>query len=46
MLIRVFHFTNLEGLPIKLDMFFFLVSGPLIYLIVFFYFTLLQYWIG
>jgi hypothetical protein len=23
MLIRVFHFTNLEGLPIKLDMFFF-----------------------
>jgi hypothetical protein len=38
MLTRVTQFTGLVGLPIKPDMLFFLVSGPLIFLIVYFYF--------
>ena len=43
MLTWVTQFMGFAGLSIKPYMFFFLISGPLIFLINFFYFTLLQY---
>ena len=45
MLTWVTRFTGLAGLPIKPDMFFFLVFGPLIFLIFLFHFSLILDWL-